>query len=122
LVQEAGRRGAWSEALTLLAEERGAAAPTQCALGAAEEDAAVFVARGPDGQFHGAYLPRAVGQAPGELVVPVDVQASLTGCKVIDIYARPPYYGRAGLLAPGSAIRFRTRGEAPRTPRPGPAI
>jgi hypothetical protein len=122
LAQDAGRRGAWSDALSLLAEERHARAPDHCALGAAEEEAAVFVVRGADGVARGAVLPLAPGQAAGELAVPADLQATLAGCDLVDVYARNPYYGRSGLLAPGKAFRFRAGGDAARAPGGGPAI
>jgi hypothetical protein len=65
LVQDAGQRAAWEEALALLAEERGARLPERCAFGASVETAAVFVARGADGGLAGVHVPLAVGQAPG---------------------------------------------------------
>jgi cellulose synthase operon protein C len=122
LVQEAARRGGWSEVLSLLAEERGAPPPERCALGAAEEEAAVFVARGRDGSFRGAYLRLARGQPAGEVAVPSELRAMFAGCDVVEVYARSPYYGRAGLLAPGTALRFRSGGGTPRPPGPGPVV
>lgn len=122
LVQEAALRAAWDEALLLLAEETGAALSGRCALGASEEDATVFVARGADGRLAGARVPLAPGQAPGETRLPRELHAALDGCDVVDIHARYPYYGRAGLLRPGVAARFRSRAGAPGTPGAGPVI
>lgn len=122
LVQEAGHRGAWNEVISLLADERDAQPPERCALGAAEEEAAVFVARGRDGTLRGAYLQLANGQPTGELTVPDELQAMLEGCDVVDVYARSPYYGRAGLLRPGIALRFRWGGWTPRPPGLGPVV
>ncbi|HSK04116.1 MAG TPA: CHAT domain-containing protein, partial [Kofleriaceae bacterium] len=128
LVQDAGQRGAWDEALALLAEERGARPPERCAFGASVETAAVFVARGADGGLAGVHVPLAVGQAPGEARVPAELPRRLEGCPVVDVYARQPYYGRPDLLPPALAVRFRASRPAgagagePARPAAGPVV
>ncbi len=126
LVQDAGQRAAWDEALALLAEERGARPPERCAFGASVETAAVFVARGADGGVAGVHVPLAVGQAPGEVRVPAELPRRLEGCPVVDVYARQPYYGRPDLLPPALAVRFRAIRSAgagePARPAAGPVV
>lgn len=126
LVQDAGQRAAWDEALALLAEERGARPPERCAFGASVETAAVFVARGADGEVAGVHVPLAVGQAPGEVAVPAELPRRLEGCPVVDVYARQPYYGRPDLLPPALAVRFRAIRPAgagePARPAAGPVV
>jgi hypothetical protein len=122
LVQDAGARAAWELALALLAEERGARPPARCALGASVETAAVFVVRGADGALAGAHLPLAVGQSPGAIAVPAELQRRLSGCPVVDVFARQPYYGQPGLLPAELAVRFRSGAEPPARPGAGPVV
>ncbi|MEO7733837.1 MAG: hypothetical protein ABIY55_22930 [Kofleriaceae bacterium] len=82
----------------------------------------MFAARGPDGVARGAFVPLASGQGAGELAVPGELQATLAACDVVDVYARNPYYGRSGLLAPGTVFRFRAGGSAPAMPGAGPTV
>ncbi|HET9990584.1 MAG TPA: CHAT domain-containing protein [Kofleriaceae bacterium] len=116
LVEDAGRRSAWDEALALLAEERGATLPVTCAIGAAEETAAVFAARGPDGSSVGAFLPRAIGEPLGHARVPDAVVTAVGACATVDVLARQPYYGAPVLLPGKLAWRYRT-GSAAAMPR-----
>lgn len=110
LAQEAAAREAWDAVLASLAAERGLAAPARCVLGAAEEDHAVFAVRGPDGAVHGARIALAPGRVPGATPVPAAIQAALAGCETVDVLARPPFHGLAGLLPADVAIRFRVAG------------
>ncbi|MEO6774767.1 MAG: CHAT domain-containing protein, partial [Kofleriaceae bacterium] len=115
LVEDAGRRGAWAEALALLAEERGAAVPDRCVLGAAEENASVFIVRGADGAIAGAVVTRAVGESLGAAHVPDTLVVALAACPIVDVLARQPYYGEPALLPPRLAWRYRS---GPATPAP----
>jgi hypothetical protein len=115
LVEDAGRRGAWSDALALLAEERGTAVADHCVLGAAEETASVFVVRGADGAIAGAVVPRAVGESLGAARVPAALVGALATCTSVDVLARQPYYGAPALLPAKLAWRYRS---GPATPAP----
>jgi len=116
LVEDAGNRGAWSEAFALLGEERGVATPATCAVGVAEETATVFVARAADGAITGALAPRAVGEPLGLAKVPSGLVASLAGCSTVDVLARQPYYGAPELLPATLAWRYRSGPETPLPP------
>lgn len=108
LVDDAGKRGAWADVLALLADERGVAVPERCVLGAAEENASVFVVRNADGALAGAVVPRAVGEGLGAAHVPAPLVAALAACPTVDVLARQPYYGAAGLLPTTLAWRYRS--------------
>jgi len=118
LVEDAGRRGAWAEALALLAEERGTLVPARCVVGAAEEAASVFVARGADGAVVGAFVPRAVGERLGAARMSDAIVTALGACSTVDVLARQPYYGTPQLLPSKLAWRYRT-GPPTAPPRPG---
>jgi cellulose synthase operon protein C len=122
LVEEAGKRGAWADALQLLAEERNVTVPARCVLGAAEEMASTFVARGTDGRWIGAVVPRAPGERLGAARVPDEIIAALTACPTIDVLARQPYYGMPGLLPATLAWRFATGPETPATRAGAPVV
>ena len=121
LVEDAGERGAWAEALQLLGEERNTTVPARCVLGAAEETASIFVARGADGNVVGAIVPRAVGERLGVAHVPASIVGALASCPSVDVLARQPYYGMPGLLPANLAWRFMTGPATPAT-RPGAGL
>jgi hypothetical protein len=121
LVEDAGARGDWGEALALLALERGAPVPSRCALGASAERAAVFVARDPSGAVTGARIELAPDRMPSDVEVPPELIQRLAGCELVDVLARQPYYGRPGLLPAALAHRFRW-GAAPSDPGDGPTL
>jgi len=106
LIQDAARQQRWPDVLQLLAEERGVALPGRCVLGVAEEDAAVFAATAATGATMGFTIPRAVGTPLGAFPVPAEVTAALHDCAAIDVLARQPYFGRAGLLPPDQVWQF----------------
>ena len=109
LVQEAGRRGAWEEALALLAREAGVAAPAECALGLALDfDQLVVVARLAGGLVSGRYEPHRRGALEMGRVVDDEVKRGLAACPVVDVFARPPFQGHADLLPAEIAWRYRT--------------
>lgn len=126
LVDDAGRRGAWPEALAVTAEELGIAAPARCALAVSLDDTrGVAVAIGADGAATGA---RASVETPpewdGARLVPAAVRAALAGCPSIAVIARPPLHGRADLLPPELPWAFQgqpaKQGAAPvKPPSPG---
>ena len=56
-------------------------------------------------------------------LVPEPLLAALRGCEQVEVLARPPLHGRAGLLPPELAWSYLTRLGAPRTPpQVGPAV
>jgi cellulose synthase operon protein C len=120
LIQDAARRTAWGEVLTLLAEQDGVPPPARCALGASVEEGVVFAALSREGRGTGAYLSLAAGQQP-TTAVPRELVAALEGCPLVDLHARYPYYGRPGLLPPQIASRFRSHATAS-APDPGPVL
>src|SRR5439155_1210610 len=111
LVEDAGRGGRLDEALALLAAEAGAPPPGRCALGVAVDfDQLLVAARGPGGELLGSYEPHRAG-APESLaaarVVPDALKDALGRCDAVDVFARPPLQGRADLLPPSVAWRYR---------------
>jgi len=106
LVLEAGRTGAYNDALALMAEELRVEAPARCVLAVAvEQERTLVVSRGHDGVLLGHY--DASRTAPlGEDVsglVPAAMRDALGGCEHVDVLARPPVHGHTGLLPTGMA-------------------
>jgi hypothetical protein len=108
LIHDAGRRGAFGEALTLLAREVNAIAPARCALGLAiEYDQLTLAALDGSGAALGRHEPHRAAAARGTLAIPEDLIAALRSCDSIDVFARPPLQGRADLLPKEFAWRYR---------------
>jgi len=120
LILDAGKAGEHEAALELFAEELGAPVPRQCAVAAAEDsERALLVVRGPQGQTRGFFRGDLQQSLPEDLrgFVSPEALGVLQGCERVEALARPPLYGRAGLLPPEWAWSYRTRaGEAPRLP------
>jgi len=125
LLHDAGRRGAFDEALELFARERGMALPGQCLLAVtADSERTLLLARGTDGVLLGHHdetrrqpLARRL-----ERLVPEKLLTALRACEKVEVLARPPLHGRAGLLPPELAWSYLTRTSPPRTPPTGPAV
>lgn len=99
-------------ALRLFGEELGADVPEHCVLAlTADTERALFLARGADGRL----LPRYDGnrsERPKEDAkdfVPPDIVAALRGCDAVQVWARPPFHGQAGLLPPELPWSYRVR-------------
>jgi hypothetical protein len=125
LVLDAGRRGAFEEALELFAKERGLELPRQCLLAAAvDSERTLLIARGPSGELLGHHDETRRQPLPERLVglVPEPLLARLRGCARVEVLARPPLHGRVGLLPSELAWSYLTRTSSPRTPRTGPAV
>lgn len=109
LLFDAGRRGAYDEALGLFAAELGMTPPARCVLGVAREDERTLVVlRDASGQTQGAY-DASRRQPPSEnetWIAPAFAQA-LRPCESVDVLARPPLQGRAELLPPDVAWAYR---------------
>jgi cellulose synthase operon protein C len=125
LLHEAGRRGAFPEVLELLARERGEALPRECLLMAtADSERTLLLVLGARGELVGHFEETRRKRLPVRLdgLVPEPLLAPLRACTQVEVLARPPLHGRAGLLPPELAWSYLTRSVAPRPPRPGPAV
>lgn len=120
-IDEAGRREAWAEVVTLAAAELGAPAPTRCALVAsADDDRSTAVVIDAAGALAGARRTFArPGAWRGDELVPPALRGRLAGCDRVDVHARPPLHGRADLLPPELPWAFvvRAPAAAPSAPR-----
>ncbi|MBZ4407095.1 CHAT domain-containing protein [Myxococcus sp. XM-1-1-1] len=126
LLSEAGRTGAWDEALTLMAHElRVEPVAQRCLLAVSvQHERTLVLVRGPLGELKGAYstgrqVPlrdEATGLVPAELV------KELSGCDHVDVLTRPPVHGLAGLLPDSLAWSYRVgRGARGVPARTGPS-
>lgn len=118
-------KGDFSAALGRFGAELGFDAPTRCVLALTEDtERSLLVARGAEGQLLSRYTPvRSARFDPTSLggVVQQDMVEALKTCASVDVLARPPLQGRAGLLPPELAWRYRTRTAAPQPPG-GPGV
>ncbi|MCP3138995.1 CHAT domain-containing protein [Pyxidicoccus xibeiensis] len=125
LLHDAGRRGAYREALELFERERGVGLPAQCLLAVtADSERTLLVARGTAGELVG-YFDESRRQ-PLEIrlggVVPEMLLTVLRACSRVEVLARPPLHGRAGLLPPELAWSYLTRTAPTPTQRTGSAV
>jgi cellulose synthase operon protein C len=116
LIQLAGVQGEYGQALAYMGEEIGVAVAERCVVGIAGHWDMLVVGRGPDGAIVAERWTRGSSWMPAEDVIPAKIRAALTGCDVIDVLARSPYYGAARLLPSQLAWRFRSRRGAVTTP------
>ncbi|PTL81085.1 CHAT domain-containing protein [Vitiosangium sp. GDMCC 1.1324] len=110
LILDAGKAGEYAEALALFAEELHASAPSRCALGLElADERTLLVARGAAGDVVGTYdSSRRTPDFDVERLVPVPVLEALRPCEHVDVFARYPLHGRAGLLPPSFAWSYRS--------------
>lgn len=122
LIDDAARRGAWPEAMAIVAEELGGAAPARCALAVSLDDTrGTAIAIGADGAATG--MRTSVETPPqwdGARLVPAQLRAAFAGCATIGVLARPPLQGRSDLLPPELPWAFEGR-PAPTSTPPTPA-
>ncbi|HYO68775.1 MAG TPA: CHAT domain-containing protein [Archangium sp.] len=113
-------KGDFAAALGRFGAELGFAATGRCILALTEDtERSLVVARGAEGQWLGHYTPVRVARFdPTSLarVVPQDMVEALRPCASVDVLARPPLQGRAGLLPPELAWRYLTRATVPQLP------
>jgi len=111
LVADAGRRGAFDDALALLsAELKVTLAPSaRCVLGVARDDEQlVIVARSADGAMRGRYEGSLMTvQIPIGKYIPDEMLAALRGCASIAVLALPPFQGQPDLLPKELAWSYR---------------
>lgn len=125
LVMDAGRRGDFEEVLRLLAHERGQELPRQCLLAASvDSERTLLLVRDASGKLIGRYEDTRRHPLPLRLegLVPEALLQPLRTCQKVDVLARPPLHGRAGILPPEMAWSYLTRTAPPRLPRTGPKV
>jgi hypothetical protein len=125
LLFELGQRGAYAEALALMARERGMELPSQCLLAATvDSERTLLLVLGARGELAGYYdasrrqplKPQLAGLVPEEALAP------LRACPQVEVLARPPLHGRPGLLPSEFAWNYLTRTTLERRPpHPGRA-
>ncbi|WP_395850889.1 CHAT domain-containing protein [Cystobacter fuscus] len=110
----------FAAALERFGSELGLASTGRCVLALTEDtERSLLVARGSEGQLVSSYTPeRNARFNPTSLagVVPQDMVEALRPCASVDVLARPPLQGRAGLLPPEFAWRYLTRAVSPQPP------
>jgi tetratricopeptide (TPR) repeat protein len=109
LIGEAGRAGAYEDALSLMAEELRVEVPRRCVLAVAvDQERTLVVARGVEGALLG-HFDASRTQPLGEDVsglVPEEMLRALGGCEHVVVLARPPVHGHTGLLPMGMAWSY----------------
>lgn len=119
LLLDEGRAGAFDAAMALFAEELKLRPPERCVLAVtADSERSLLVARGADGRALGRYEGARPTPLPANLqgFVPEEMLAALRPCERVDVLARPPLHGRAGLLPPDRVWLYRTRPSPPPQP------
>lgn len=123
LLMHAGRHGDFEEALRLLARERGQPLPSQCLLVASvDSERTLLLILDAAGELTGSYEDTRRQPLPLKLdgLVPPKLQEPLRRCSKVDVLARPPLHGRAGLLPPDFVWSYLTHTSAPPVPTTGP--
>jgi hypothetical protein len=125
LLHDAGRRGDFKAALELFARERGSRLPGQCLLAVtADSERTLLLALSPSGELSGHFDESRRKPLPPRLdgLVPEALLAVLRQCSRVEVLARPPLHGRAGLLPPELAWSYLTRTAPLAGQRTGPAV
>ncbi|MCP3100107.1 CHAT domain-containing protein [Myxococcus sp. K15C18031901] len=125
LISEAGRAGAWPEALVLVGQDlRLQPIPASCLLAVSvHHEQTVVLAKGPSGELAGHYdeLRTEPLRDAATGLVPSSLLKVLHGCERVDVLARPPVHGLTGLLPDDTAWSYRVgRGETSPPTRGGP--
>lgn len=111
LVADAGRRGAFADALASLSIAlKVTLSPSErCVLGVARDDEQlVIVARGADGGMKGRYEGSIkTGQIDIDKYIPSDMLTMLPGCASVAVLALPPFQGQPDLLPKELAWSYR---------------
>jgi tetratricopeptide (TPR) repeat protein len=124
LVSDAGKQGAWSEALKLMGRAlRLEPVPGQCVLAVSvQNERTVVLARGRGGALRGTYdgSRKEPLRGSAEGLVPDAMLAALRDCEHVDVLALPPVHGLTGLLPGNLAWSYRVgRTEPPPAAPPG---
>lgn len=109
LLLDAGKAGEYAAALALFTEEAHAPAPSRCVLGVELSfERTLVAARGATGEAVGAYdADRRTLDFDMEKRLPEPVLAALRPCEQVQVFARSPLQGLAGLLPPSIAWSYR---------------
>jgi len=109
LILDAGKAGEYGPALDLFTQEVNAPSPSRCMLGVELAfERTLVAARGAAGELVGAYdADRSTLDFDVEKLVPEPVLAALRPCEQVQVFARYPLHGRAGLLPPSIAWSYR---------------
>lgn len=125
LLFEAGRRGAFEEVLGLFEQELGMKLPSQCLLAATvDSERTLLIVRGAAGEVVGYQDETRRRPLPSRLegFIPEALLGQLRACTKVEVLARPPLHGMAGLLPVEMAWSYWTRTAEPRPPLMGPSI
>ena len=123
LLFAAGKSGEYARALDLFGEELGGVLPRKCLLAVTvDEERTLILALGPDGRMHGHHDASRATPLGDDLrgLVPDALVAPLRACEKVDVVARPPLHGRAGLLPAELAWAYYVLRPEPAAPTPGP--
>lgn len=108
LIDQAARDARFTDAMALFVKEAGEAPPPDCAVGVSQDTGGIAIAvRGPDGTAHGERQRITSESANKRDVIPRPLLARVEKCAVVDVFARTPFLGRADLLPPQMAWRYR---------------
>ncbi|WP_164002776.1 CHAT domain-containing protein [Pyxidicoccus caerfyrddinensis] len=115
LILDAAKHDELERALGLFSEERALPTPERCTLGVTVDDErTAVVARDASGRLIGGYSTgRQEPLTTVEGLVPSDVIEALRACPSVDVLARPPVQGQAGLLPPDLAWTYRVGAHLP---------
>jgi len=117
LILERGKAGEYEAALELFGRELDTEVPRQCAVALTEDlERSLLIVRGADGRVLGSYEGARQARWPTHLegLLPREALEALRSCEQVEVFARPPLRGRAGLLPPELAWSYRTRSGPPR--------
>jgi tetratricopeptide (TPR) repeat protein len=122
LLFAAGKAGEYERALALFGEELGGVLPRRCLLAATVDDErTLLLVLGPDGRMWGHHDASRTAPLGEDLrgLVPDALVAPLRGCEQVDVVARPPLHGRAGLLPAELAWAYYVLRPVPTVPLSG---
>jgi hypothetical protein len=125
LLFAAGRQKDFQEALRLFERERQWELPRRCLLAAAaDSERTLFLVLNEEGALTGHFDEKRRHPLPQRLegVVPEALLTQFDKCERVEVLARPPLHGRAGLLPPKLAWSYLTRTSAPRVPSADAAV
>jgi hypothetical protein len=116
LIFDSGRAREYPAVLELFERELDTKIPARCAVALAEDtERSLLVVRGATGQLLGYSEGARQARLPAHLrgFVPEEALEALRSCEKVEVFARPPLHGRAGLLPTGIAWSYRTRSGPP---------
>jgi hypothetical protein len=125
LLLAAGKHKDFREALKLFARERGGALPRRCLLAATvDSERTLLLALEAGGELKGYYDAGRTRALPRRLdkLVPEDLVRFLRACEQVEVLARPPLHGRAGLLPSNMAWSYLTSPPDRKNSPPGTAV